>query len=163
MRAAIVAILAVWFLPGTSVAQEKAPSTRDPEAAKILMNLPEASSEEYAQVEGTWELALDTNTAERQRRVKTHQGGMTTVTARDADGKIVSQHTSEYKLKRSGMARIFVFFNVVPATGPSEGRRLPGPFYYAYNVQGNRFLEVYGLLAGDDRSPRVLRWNRVEN
>ena len=61
------------------------------------------------------------------------------------------------------MARIFVFFKIVPATGPSKGHVFPGPFYYAYNVQDNRFIEVYGLLAGDDRSPRVLLWKRVKN
>ena len=30
------------------------------------------------------------------------------------------------------------------------------------NVQDDRFIEVYGLLVGDDRSPRMLLWNRVE-
>ena len=162
MRTTYTVVMAVWLLPGIAVSQETAPSPRDPQAAKQLFDLPEASAEEYAQVEGTWELAQDTNAAERQLRVKTHQGGKTTVTAYDVDGKIVSQHASEYKLKRSGMARIFVFFNVVPATGPSKGKKLRGPFYYAYNVQGNRFLEVYGILAGDDRSPRVLRWKRAK-
>ena len=162
MRTTYSMVLAVWFLPVIAVAQETAPSTRDPEAAKKLFDLPEASEEEYAQVEGTWELAQDTNAVEGMLRVKTHQGGKTTVTAHDADGNIVSQHNSEYKLKKSGMARIFVFFNVVPTTGPSKGRKLPGPFYYAYNVQDNTFLEVYGILAGDDRSPRVLRWNRAK-
>lgn len=162
MRTTCSLVLAVWFLPGIAVAQETAPSTRDPEAAKKLFDLPEASKEEYAQVEGTWKLSQDTDEAGRPRRVKTHQGGKTTVTTNDADGNVVSQHKSEYKLKRSGMVRIFVYFNVVPATGPSKGREFPGPFYYAYNVQDNRFLEVNGLLAGDDRSPRVLRWNRVK-
>jgi len=162
MRTTCSLVLAVWFLPGIAVAQETAPSTRDPEAAKKLFDLPEVSKEEYAQVEGTWELAQDTDAAGRRRRVKTHHGGKTTVTAYDADGNIVSQHKSEYKLKKSGMVRIFVYYNVVPATGPSKGHKFSGPFYYAYNVQGNRFLEVYGLLAGDDRSPRVLRWNRVK-
>jgi len=154
-------VLVVWFAPGIVVAQEAAPSTRDPEAAKTLLDLPEASEEEYAQVEGTWELVLDTDRSGIPRRVKTHQGRKTTVTTYDEAGEIASQHHSEYKLKKSGMARIFVYFNVVPATGPSKGHKLPGPFYYAFNVQGNTFLEVYGLLAGDDRSSRVLRWNRV--
>jgi len=152
----------VWFLAGTALGQETAPSTRDSEAAKKLFDLPEASEEEYARVEGTWELAQDTNEAGKRRRVKTHQAGKTTVTAYDADGNVIGEHKSEYKLKKSGMARIFVFFKIVPATGPSKGRELPGPFYYAYNVQDNRFIEVYGLLAGDDRSPRMLLWNRVK-
>jgi YD repeat-containing protein len=161
MRTTCSLVLAVWFLAGMALAQEVAPSSRDAEAAKKLFDLPEASEEEYAQVEGTWELLQDTNAAEQLRRVKTHQGGKTTVTAYDADGNIVGQHNSEYKLKKSGMARIFVFFKIVPATGPSKGHEFPGPFYYAYNVQDNRFIEVYGLLAGDDRSPRVLLWNRA--
>ena len=162
MRTTCSLVLTVWFLAGISWAQEAAPSTRDPEAAKKLFDLPEASEEEYDQVEGSWELAQDTNQAGRLRRVKTHQGGKTTVTTYDADGNIVGQHNSEYKLKKSGMARIFVYFKIVPATGPSKGHEVPGPFYYAYNVQNNRFIEVYGLLAGDDRSPRVLLWNQVE-
>jgi hypothetical protein len=162
MRTTCSLVLAVWFLAGTALAEEAAPLERVPEAAKKLFDLPEASEEEYAQVEGTWELAQDTDEARKRRRVKTHQAGKTTVTVYDADGNVVGQHNSEYKLKKSGMARIFVFFKIVPATGPSKGHEFPGPFYYAYNVQDNRFIEVYGLLAGDDRSPRMLLWNRVK-
>jgi YD repeat-containing protein len=155
-------VLAVWFLAGTARAEDATPLTRDPEAAKKLFDLPEASEEEYAQVEGTWELVQDTNEARQLRRVKTHQAGNTTVTAYDASGNIVGQHTSEFKLKKSGMTGVFVFFKLVPATGPSKGHEFPGPFFYAYNVQDNTFIEVYGLLVGDDRSPRVLLWNRVK-
>ena len=162
MRTTCSLVLAVWFLAGTALSQEAAPLKRDPEAAKTLFDLPEASGEEYAQVEGTWELVQDTDEARERRRVKTHQAGKTTVTVYDADGKIVGQHKSEYKLKKSGMARIFVFFKIVPATGPSKGREFPGPFYYAYNVQDNRFIEVYGVLMGDERSARMLLWNRVK-
>jgi len=152
----------MWFFAGTALAKEAAALTRDAEAAKKLFDLPEASEEEYAQVEGSWELAQDTDQAKQSRRVKTHQAGKTTVTVYDADGNIVGQHRSEYKLKKSGMARIFVYFKIVPITGPSKGHEFPGPFYYAYNVQDNRFLEVYGLLAGDDRSPRMIFWRRVK-
>ena len=49
MRTTYSMVLAVWFLPVIAVAQETAPSTRDPEAAKKLFDLPEASEEEYAQ------------------------------------------------------------------------------------------------------------------
>lgn len=155
-------ILAVWFLAGTALAEEAIPLTRDPEAAKKLFDLPEASEEEYAKVEGTWELAQDTEEGKKWRRVKTHQAGRTTVTVYDADGNVFSQHKSEFKLKKSGMARIFVFSKVVPAMGPSKGHEFPGPFFYAYSVRNNTFIEVYGLLVGDDRSPRVLIWNRVK-
>jgi hypothetical protein len=162
MRTTCFMLLVLYCLSGITIAQEVAPSTRDPGAANKLLDLPEATPEEYALLEGAWELLQDTNeTEEALRRVKTHQGGKTTVKTYDAEGNIVGQHSSEYKLKMSGMARLFVFFNVVPATGPSQGHTLPGPFYYACNVQGDTFLEVYGLLAGDDRSHRVLRWNRV--
>ena len=162
MRTTCLLVLAAWFLAGTALAEETASLTRDPEAAKKLFDLPEASEEEYAQVEGTWELVQDTGAAQTARRVKTHQAGRTTVTAYDAEGNIVAESTSEYKLKKSGMARVFVFFKIVSATGPSKGRELPGPFYYAFHVQDNRFIEVYGLLAGDDRTPRMFLWNRVK-
>jgi hypothetical protein len=162
MRTICSLVLAVSSLAGTALAEEETPLTRDPEAAKKLFDLPEASEEEYAQVGGTWELVQDTNEARKWRRVKTHQAGTTTVTAYDPDGNIVGQHKSEFKLKKSGMARIFVFTKVVPAMGPSKGHEFPGPFFYAYNVQDNMFIEVYGLLAGDDRSPRVLIWKRVK-
>ncbi len=162
MRTTCSLALVVLFLAGTALAGEAAPPKRDPEAAKKLFDLPDASDEEHAQIEGSWELAQDTGQAGKLRRVKTHEAGKTTVTAYDADGNIVGQHKSEYKLKKSGMVRIFLFFNIVPATGPSKGREFPGPFYYAYSVQDNRFVEVYGVLVGDDRTPRMLLWNRVQ-
>jgi hypothetical protein len=161
MRTIFSLILAVWCLASTAFAEATTPLSRDPEAAQKLFGLSEASLGEYAQVEGTWELAQDTNEARKWRRVKTHHANKTTVTVYDAEGKIASQHNSEFKLKRSGMARVFVYSKVVPAMGPSKGHEFPGPFFYAYNVQDNRFIEAYGLLEGDDRSPRVLIWNRV--
>lgn len=162
MRTTCSLVLAAWCLVGTGFSQEVVHFTRDPEAAKKLLELPEASAEEYAQVEGTWELVRDVVATGETRRVKTHQGGKTTLTAYGPDGAVVSEHKSDYKLKKSGMARIFVYFKVVPATGPAKGRELPGPFCYAYNVQGDSFLEVYGILAGDDRSPRTFLWERVK-
>ncbi len=126
MRTTCSLVAAVWFLAGTALA-EAAPATKDVGDAKKLLDLPEASAEEYAQVEGTWELTQDTGQAGKVRRVKTHQGGKTSVTAYSAEGKIVGQHKSEYKLKQSGMARIFVYSKVVPTMGPSEGRELPAP------------------------------------
>jgi YD repeat-containing protein len=154
-------ILTVWFLVGTALAEEASHVPRELDAARQLLDLPEVCETEYAQVEGTWELAQDTDKSAGARRVKVHQAGKTTVTSYDADGNVVGEHRSEYQLKKSGMARIFVYMKVVPATGPSKGRELPGPFYYAYNVQGDKFIEIYGVLAGDNRSPRMLLWNRV--
>jgi len=162
MRTTIALILAVSFLAGPAFAGETTGLDKAPDAAKKLLDLPDVSPEEYAQVEGTWELVQDTNQASKWHRVKTHRAGKTTVTVYDAEGNIVGQHSSQYKLKKSGMARVFVYFKVVPATGPSKGREIPGPFYYAYNVQNNTFVEANGLLAGDERSPRILFWNRVE-
>jgi YD repeat-containing protein len=162
MRTTCSLVLAAWFLAGTAPGDELTSLQGGPEAAKKLFDLPEASEEEYAQVEGTWELAQDTDEANQTRRVKTHQDGKTTVTAYDAEGNIVGQHNSQYKLKKSGLARVFVFFKIVPAMGPSKGREFPGPFYYAYNVHNNKFIEVYGVLKGDDRTPRMLYWNRVK-
>lgn len=162
MRTTCSLVAAVWFLAGTALAGEAAPATKDVGDAKKLLDLPEASAGEYAQVEGTWELTQDTGQAGKVRRVKTHQGGKTSVTAYSPEGKIVGQHKSEYKLKQSGMARIFIYSKVVPTMGPSEGRELPGPFYYAYSVHDDTFIEFYGLLAGDDRSPRMLLWKRAK-
>ncbi len=163
MRATCSLVLTLCFLAGTAFAGETASVERDLAAAKRLLELPEASEEEYAQVEGTWELVQDTDEAKGERRVKTHRAGKTTVTVYGADGQIIGRHNSEYKLKKSGMARIFVFFNIVPATGPSKGREFPGPFYYTYSARDNRFIEAYGLLKGDDRSPRMIFWRRGKN
>lgn len=160
MKTTCSLVLAAWFLAGAALAGEAAAPKSDAEAAKKLLDLPEASAAEYAQVEGSWELVQDTGEAGKVRRVKTHEGGKTTVTAYDAKGKVIGQHTSEYKLKKSGMARIFVYSKVVPAMGPSKGRELPGPFYYAYSVHDDTFIEFYGLLIDDNRSPRLLLWKR---
>ena len=48
--------LAAWFLAGAALAGEAAAPKGDAEAAKKLLDLPEASAEEYAQVEGTWDV-----------------------------------------------------------------------------------------------------------
>lgn len=56
MKTTCSVVLAMWFLAGGALAGEATPSKENPEAAKALLDLPEASAEEYAQVEGTWDV-----------------------------------------------------------------------------------------------------------
>ena len=73
------------------------------------LDLPEASAEAYAQLEGSWERPLQLGEQEG-RAVKSHRDGKTVVSYFDPENNLIQQHTSEYKLKRVDDQNVFVYF-----------------------------------------------------
>ena len=84
------------------------------------------------------------------------------MTAKDADGKVLHSHHSQYELERTGKVRIFKYWNRTVTDGSDAGRVDPEPRSYIYRVIGNRFYEIHGVLTEDQRSPAIFIWNRVK-
>jgi hypothetical protein len=125
-----------------------------------LLNLPEADKAEYQRVAGTWK-----TTREWQGRTysgnKTHKGGKSEVSFLDSEGKLLHTHTSEYKLKRLGDIRIFVYFNRKVTAGPNKGDERPGVQRYIYKVVDDQFFEIQGAFASQQGKPSIIVWDRV--
>ena len=118
------------------------------------------ASNELGEVQGKWirTMKIDSGT---YTIVKEHKGNKTTVTIFDAAGKIVTERKSEFRLEKTRNVRIFTFFNNVITAGPQKGQMDKEPKSYIYRVTGNTFVEVNGLLVGDDAQPLAFTWERV--
>ena len=86
------------------------------------------------------------------------QGRLTTF---DPQGNVVFQHQSNYQVGTSGQVKILTYSNVLVTAGVETGHLRPGPFSYAYRVDGDKFYEVRGLLADTPESFDVIVWERM--
>lgn len=133
------------------------PAARRRSAANAdWLELPEASAEAYAQLEGSWERPIQIGNSEG-RAVKSHRGGKTVVSYFDPDDNLVRQHTSEYKLKRVDDHDVFVYFNRRTTVG-ADRPRANDIARYSCRVEGDKFFEEHG----SGRNARTLVWTRSD-
>lgn len=112
-------------------------------------------------LQGTWELLHgdDEGSSPTVRSVKAIVGNRETVRRyRHPSGELMSEHTVEFALTKSGGVRVFTFFPVgkSPKTGQS----------YVYKVGRNDFFDIPGILNDKSLSnyqtlPKVWHWKRV--
>ncbi|MDA1055513.1 MAG: hypothetical protein O3C40_34370 [Planctomycetota bacterium] len=119
------------------------------------------TAEELAEVQGKWVRTMTTPSGVF-KVVKEHKGNNTTVTFMDSEGRIVEAKKSEFRLENTGKVRIFTFFNNVITAGLQKGRTDNEPHSYIYRITGDTFVEVNGLLIGDDATPVAFTWERVK-
>ena len=107
----------VWlFVPGVSAVTAQ---KEDAAEREKLLKLPEADQAEYQRVEGAWKGTFQLQGVTYSGS-KTHKGGKSKVSFFDGNGKLLSTHTSEYKLKNLGDLRVFVYFNRKVTEGPKS-------------------------------------------
>lgn len=117
---------------------------------------------ELAAIQGKWVRTVR-NDIGTFKFVKEHVGNSTTVTIFDADGNVVAAKKSEFRLEKTDKVRIFTFFNNVFTAGPQAGQTSKEPQSYIYRVTDGTFVEVIGLLVGDDQVPTVITWSRLDD
>lgn len=131
----------ILVLPLSAVADDTPPVTPDP-------------------IEGKWTRVVETANGP-VRYEKEHRDGATTLEVFDAAGILLAAKTSNYELAETGKVRLFTFFNNVVTAGPGAGQVAPDESSYVYRVEGDRFIEVRGLLKDQVEPFDVLVWERV--
>ncbi len=131
-----------------------------PAEAKLDSNDRDKADGALAAVQGTWERTVESDRG-TFRIVKEHRGHKTTVTVMDTDGRVLEAKQSEFRLEATGSVRVFTFFNNLFTAGPNKGRREEAPNSYIYRVAGDTFVEVRGMLLGDDDRLSAFTWKRV--
>lgn len=121
----------------------------------------DAAAQELAAVQGMWVRTVETDRG-TFKIIKEHKGDKTTLTVMDSDGRIVEEKNSEFRLETPGKVRVFTFFNNVFTAGPNKGRTDDAPQSYVYRVTGDTFVEVRGLMVGDDERLSAFTWERVK-
>lgn len=132
-----------------------------PLEAKDEVSNETTTAKELAEVQGKWERIMRTDNG-AFKVVKVHQGNETTLTIFDSEGAVVVAKRSEFRLEYTGKVRIFTFFNNVITAGPDKGQTDKEPHSYIYRITGDTFIEVNGLLIGDEADAVVFAWQRVK-
>jgi hypothetical protein len=120
------------------------------------------AQDKVSSVEGKWERHQKDDGGKSFRIVKVHTAGRTILTTYDEKGEVVSQHTSEYKLRKTDEVLVFTYSNIELTAGPNKGQKAAGPFSFAYRVQNDSFYEFSGALLGDSATPMLFVWTRVK-
>lgn len=94
--------------------------------------------------------------------IKVHNGLETIVTTYDPNLKVVYSHRSEYTLDDSGPVNIFTYRNKKVLVGRDAGATQEGPVSYLFRIDGERFLEVHGMMKEDTRGPSLNVWQRLK-
>lgn len=119
-----------------------------------------ARPDELAEVQGKWVRTTKTDGG-TFKVVKVHTGNKTTVTVCDSEGNVVGAKESEFRLEHTGKVRVLTFFNNTITVGPQKGQSDNEPRSYIYRVVGDTFVEVQGMLVGDDDQPLAFTWQRL--
>ena len=88
-------------------------------------------------------------------------------TGYDDAGKIVEAHSSTFRVQKQGPVRTLSFSNLLVTEGPAKGHHEPAERSYIYRYDGEVFVEVWGILDGDDSPPLLAalegRWSRLSS
>jgi hypothetical protein len=122
----------------------------------------EALAQDLKLLQGKWEMLHVNDAAGKPtlHSVKEIEGNRETLRRYDVKtGKLLREHTVEFKLSKSGDVHVFTFYAV--GGDPSQGAS------FVYKVDADNFYDVPGLLQGDTHrnyqdSPSVFRWKRVK-
>ncbi|MGI9470961.1 MAG: hypothetical protein ACR2NZ_05490 [Rubripirellula sp.] len=114
------------------------------------------------QVKGKWVLYRETPNG-RFTTIKVHNGTESIVTSYDPNMNEVYSHRSEYTVDETGAACVFTYRNQKVLVGKDAGAVVPGPFSYLFRIDGERFLEVHGMMKGDKRNPSLTVWERLKD
>ena len=113
-------------------------------------------------VQGKW-VRYQTTANGPVKIVKEHKGQRTIATGYDDKLNVIYSHESEFKIEQSGKVRIFTFFNRTITAGPNAGQKIKEPVSFVYRVAENRFIEVHGVLDGDNNLPNMIIWDRIKD
>jgi len=118
---------------------------------------------EMKRLEGRFERSFANAAGTVFRTVKEVGNGQETVVTYDDAGNVVESHQSEFKVEKRGPVRVFSFFNAVVTAGPNKGHTQLETNSYIYRLEGDAFIEAWGLLENDPNAPRMFSWKRVKD
>src|SRR5262249_2869290 len=120
-----------------------------------------AAEQDLKEIQGRWFYEYANRAGVKMRVEKQGDGMNDTVTEYDAQGNTIHTQTSTFGLRRHGPLRVFTILQSVVTAGPQMGAQRQGNRSYVYRVEGDRFIEAWGLLEGDRGLPTIIVWKKV--
>ncbi|MBP89021.1 MAG: hypothetical protein CMJ64_20290 [Planctomycetaceae bacterium] len=120
-----------------------------PLAAQDDEGEPKSNAADLQAVQGLWERSLRDREGNVVGRATKHvQKNNETVTYYDSDANVLQAHRVEIVLRREGGVRHFMHSPIQIIAGPNKGARSQQGGGYIYKIEGDRFLEIQGILIG---------------
>jgi hypothetical protein len=118
---------------------------------------------DLAALQGKWQDEGKDQTGAEFRVVKTVEGNRETLQT-FRDGELIHAHIVDFKLRRTDEVRIFTYSNMIITAGPNKGEKKPDEGSYIYQVRGDQWITIEGMMnADDDRLlPAVTAYTRVK-
>lgn len=122
------------------------------------------SAEDTAKIQGKWKGKLVYPTPKVDYTLeKQLEGDKETVRYLDKDGKVLSAHTTNYKVGRTKDGTIFTFAGLELIDGPNKGNKMEGARSYFYRLDGDNLYEIHGFHNSEGGSPALILWKRINN
>lgn len=113
-------------------------------------------------MEGSWERRVPNPAGLVFRIVKEVHGSDSVVSMYDDVGKLVESHKSQIKAEKRGPVLVLTFSKIEVTEGPRKGVVEEAPRSYIYRIEGDVFVEAWGLLEGDRMRPEIIFWKRLQ-
>jgi hypothetical protein len=113
------------------------------------------------QILGKWVQYRDTKQG-RIKIIKDHRGDHTILKVYGPNGESLYSHRSEYVVEETESIYVFRYRNKVVMTGPKAGEKDPKESAYIFRIEGDRFLELHGMLRTDQGKPSLVTWERLK-
>ena len=123
----------------------------------------DGAAEELKRLEGRYERTFQNEAGTTFRSVQEFAGDQSVITTYDDVGQVVAAHTSTIKVEKQGPVRVLSFFNLLVTAGVKKGAVQGGTSSYIYRLEGDYFIESWGLLEGDRSQPRLFAWKRIKD
>jgi hypothetical protein len=113
----------------------------------------EALKKDLEKMQGKWEGRRTGPDGKEYRLLKEIKGNKETVSYLGDKDQVEISWSVDFKLERSGKARVFRYSNMKLLEGPNRGQEVKGESSYIYRVTDDYFFEVVGFLEGQEKMP----------
>lgn len=121
-----------------------------------------ALEEEIAKLQGKWFRTERDQFGNTFRTVKEVSGNVETLSTYQGE-QLVHSHMVDFDVERTADVLIFRYANMRITAGPNKGVVKDGPFAYLYQVKGDKWIVVHGMMNGDENGVGFEVWERVRD
>ena len=119
------------------------------------------SEELLKKAQGTWAREVTESTDPTDRMVKHIDGNKETFSIFKGD-KLTYQQTVDFEIEVREGVTVFTLRGIKVTAGAQKGHESEGEFSYLFQIRGDKWIEVQGLMNGDQATPKLSVYERVD-
>jgi hypothetical protein len=122
-------------------------------AAALVLNAADKPADKpaddpVAELQGKWVETRNGPEGKTYKIVVVVDGKKDTLSTYEGE-KLIHQHTADFEVKRTEQVLIFTYRNRTITVGPGKGTVEKDPVSYLYQIKGDQWFYMFGLLNGD--------------